>query len=80
MYWAGVVIIGLMLLILGVLFVRIILRQKQLDIPCSGVLIVDRQDPESKCLVYLQVNVDPTTFKEGQEVKLKVATVIDDSQ
>ena len=80
MFWVGVAIIGLMFLILGGMFFQIIRNQKRLDIPCSGVLIVDRQDPESKCLVYLQVNVDPESFTEGQEVKLKVATIIDDSQ
>ena len=80
MAWVAWAILALMFLIGIGLFIEIIQRQKKLDIPCSGVLIVDRQDPEAPCTVYLQVNVDPSQFKEGEDVKLKVRTVITDSQ
>lgn len=62
------------------LFIGILIRQKELDIPCKGLLIVDRQDIEGPCMVYLQAMVDPGTFKEGEEVKLKVCVVKPDSQ
>ena len=80
MNWAGWAIIGLMFLILGGLFLDIIIKQKQLDEPCKGLLIVDRQDFEGPCMVYLQAIVDPGEFKEGEKIKLKVRHVHPDSQ
>ena len=80
MVWVAWGILLLMFLIVIGLFLEIVARQKKLDTPCKGVLIVDRQDPEAPCMVYLQVNVDPSQFKEGEDVKLKVRTVITDSQ
>ena len=77
---AALIVIGLMLLTLAGLFACIIFRQKELDTPCKGVLIVDRQDIEGPCMVYLQAMVDPGTFKEGEIVKLKVCHVKPDSQ
>lgn len=80
MNWAAWVILGLMFLILGGLFVDIILKQKSLDAPCRGLLIIDRQDVEGPCMVYLQAMVDPGTFTDGELVKLKVCHVKPDSQ
>ncbi len=80
MGWIAWVVIGLMFLILGGLFVGILIKQKSLDIPSKGLLIVDHQDIEGPCMVYLQALVDPGTFKEGEEVKLKVCVVKPDSQ
>lgn len=76
----GWVIIGLMFLILGGLFVDILIKQEKLDAPCKGLLIVDRQDVEGPCMVYLQAIVDPGEFKEGEMVKLKVRHTKPDSQ
>lgn len=73
------VIIVLFLIVIG-LFAGILIRQKELDSPCKGLLIVDRQDIEGPCMVYLQAMVDPGTFKEGEMVKLKVCVVKPDSQ
>ena len=80
MNWAGWVIISLMFLILGGLFVSILLKQKAIDVPCKGLLIVDRSDFEGPCMVYLQAVVDPGTFKEGETVKLRVRHVKPESQ
>ena len=80
MNWAGWVIIGLMFLILAGLFLEIIIKQKKLDEPCKGLLIVDRQDIEGPCMVYLQAIVDPGTFREGEKIKLKVRHTRPDSQ
>ena len=80
MVWVGIVILAVMLLIVGGLFVEIIVWQKKLDAPCKGVLIIDRQDPEAPCMVYLQANVDPDTLTNGELVKFRVRTVTDKSQ
>lgn len=65
-------IVVLMFAILAGLFIAIIQRQKNLDAPCKGLLIVDKTDTEGPCMVYLQAIVDPGEFKEGELVKLKV--------
>lgn len=79
MFYVACGIIGLMLLIVGGLFVSIVIRQKELDIPCKGLLVVDRQDAEGPCLVYLEATVDPATFTDGEMVKLTVTHVYDKS-
>ena len=79
MHWTVYVVCVLFCLIVA-LFVSILLKQKSLDIPCKGLLIVDRQDFEGPCMVYLQAIVDPGTFKEGETVKLKVRHVKPESQ
>lgn len=78
--WAGWVVLALMFLILAGLFIAGLIRQKHLDAPCKGLLIVDRQDFEGPCYVYLQTTVDPATFREGEEVKLKVRVVLPKTQ
>lgn len=80
MVWVGIVILAVMLLIVGGLFIDIVNRQKALDAPCKGVLIIDRQDPEAPCMVYLQANVNPDTLNDGELVKFRVRTVTDKSQ
>lgn len=80
MIWVAWGLIATMCLIIIGLFASIVLRQKSLDVPCKGLLIVDRQDIEGPCMVYLQAMVDPGTFNEGEEVKLKVRIVRNDSQ
>ena len=82
MGWVAWGIVVIMMLILIGLFADIVIRHKKLDAPCAGVLIVDREkDPDGFCSVYLQVGVDPSTFKEGDIVKLRVKSIIfDDSQ
>lgn len=77
MVWA---IIAVLFLVAIGLFCGILIRQKELDAPCKGLLIVDRQDVEGPCMVYLQALVDPGTFEEGEMVKLKVVHVKPDSQ
>ena len=70
----------MIVLIICGLFVDIVIRQKSIDVPCAGILIVDRQDREGPCMVYLQAIVDPGTFEENQMVKLKVKHVDPASQ
>ena len=65
----------LIMLIVIILFLDIVIRQKHLDTPCKGLLIVDHQDIEGPCMVYLQALVDPGEFKDGESVKLKVRLV-----
>lgn len=80
MEWVVWGILVLFFLITIGLFIGILIRQKELDIPCKGLLIVDRQDIEGPCMVYLQAMVDPGTFKEGEDVKLRVRVVKPESQ
>ena len=80
MNWVVWGIVMLILLVLIWLFVRIANHQKTLDIPFRGDLIVDRErDPRGFCAVYLQANVDPSVFKDGELIKLRVITKIDES-
>ena len=72
------IIAALLIVALG-LFIAILFRQKEIDIPCKGFLIVDH-DEEGPCMVYLQALVDPGTFKEGEVVKLRVRHVKPESQ
>lgn len=53
------------------LFSRIIQKQKELDAPFAGNLIVDPQDH----MVYYQAMNDPMQYKEGEVVKLRVRIV-----
>lgn len=80
MAWVAWGILVLMVFITAGLFISIVVRQKKLDKPCTGVLIIDRQDPEVPCMVYLQANVDPGTLKDGERVKFKVKVVREESQ
>lgn len=65
---------------LGGLFLAILRAQKKLDAPMRGFLLVDKQDEEGPTMVYLQALVDPGTFTDGEEVKLKVRIVPPESQ
>lgn len=75
-----ILIIAALLLVTIGLFVAIIFKQQNLDAPCKGFLIVDTQEEDGPCMVYLQAVVDPGTFAEGEVVKLRVRHVKPESQ
>lgn len=73
-------VIGVLLLGFFVLGIMVYLKQKDLDAPFKGILIVDHQDEEGPSMVYLQAVVDPGTFTDGEAVKLRVKIVQPESQ
>ena len=79
MHWLVYVLMGIFVVILAFVGWLILRAQKELDIPLSGLLLVDRNEDE-KTMVYLQINVNPETLKDGQTVKLKAKVVNPDSQ
>lgn len=79
MHWLVYVLMGIFVVIPAFVGWLILRAQKELDIPLSGLLLVDRNEDE-KTMVYLQINVNPETLKDGQTVKLKAKVVDPDSQ
>lgn len=80
MNWIIWVVLGIMFLALAGLLISILYTQKTLDIPCSGLLLVDHQDTDGPALVYFQAAVDPKTYKDGETIKLRVKIIKPDSQ
>ena len=54
-----------------ILLVLILLAQKKIDAPYGGTIVVEEQD-DGPALVYLDVLNDPSTYKDRQDMKLKV--------
>ena len=79
MHWLIYVLLALFVVVPAFIGWLILRAQKELDIPLSGLLLVDRNEDE-KTMVYLQINVNPETLKDGQTVKLKAKVVDPDSQ
>lgn len=78
-----IMVVGIIILLLAGFFsmgVAVYLKQKSIDAPFKGILIVDKQDIEGPSMVYLQAMVDPGTFTDGEEVKLRVRLVKPKSQ
>ena len=75
----AVVLISIFLATVCALGFAIYSKQKELDAPFRGILIVDKQE-DGPAMVYMQAVVDPGTFKEGEAVKLRVRIVKPDSQ
>lgn len=79
MHWLVYVLFAVFILFPAFVGWLILRAQKELDVPLSGLLLVDRNEDE-KTMVYLQINVNPETLKDGQTVKLKAKVVDPDSQ
>lgn len=79
MSWIYYVLFAMCILVPAFIGWLILRAQKELDIPLSGLLLVDRNEDE-KTMVYLQINVNPETLKDGQTVKLKAKVVEPESQ
>ena len=83
MNWIAWVILAILFLISGGLFVAILIRQKELDAPVKGLLVIDCQDPEHHSEVYLKgaiLDRDPKTFTDGELIKLEVCVITGNSQ
>ena len=80
MSWLVIVVIVLLFLGLIGVGVGILYTQKILDIPYSGFLLIDKQDPNEPAMVYFQALVDPKEYKNGETIKLHVKIVKPESQ
>ena len=71
MFWiwlALMIAISMVLIFLALIYAK----QGKLDLPLSGVLIVDESDPDSQALVYFQTKLDPALYKDGEVIKVRV--------
>ena len=81
MSWVGWCIIASLFCSVIFLGLMILRAQKELDAPCKGQLIVDRNDIDGNgTLVYIQSTVSPETLTNGERVKLVVKVVEKKSQ
>lgn len=74
------IVVGLLFIGIIVVGACILYTQKMLDIPYSGFLLIDKQEPEEPAMVYFQALVDPKEYKNGETIKLKVRLVKPESQ
>lgn len=70
--WSVVVVCLVVGYILEWIILRMFFGKKKHKTPLAGHLIVDETDPEEGGGVYLTVEIDPKTFKDGQRIELDI--------